>query len=158
MPSMKEISESDLERFWSKVDKTGDCWVWTASTTYWGYGRFFLKFNGQKKVYHAHRVSYYLSKGNIPKGKMICHVCDNPPCVNPDHLFLGDELSNIQDSSRKGRMHPGEKNGASKLTRKQVDEIRKIYKKGEVGYLKLAKRFGVASSTIRKIIVRKMWA
>ena len=82
-------------RFWSKVDKTGSCWVWTARCDKDGYGQF----DGKQ----AHRTIYSWEIGEIPVGLLVCHSCDNPPCVNPSHLWLGTAKDNAQDRENKGR-------------------------------------------------------
>ena len=89
------------ERFWEKVEKTDGCWKWTASTNGVGYGM--IRVSNKKHRDCAHRVSWMLAHGEIPKGKWILHKCDNPGCVNPEHLFLGDNTANVQDMHRKGR-------------------------------------------------------
>src|SRR4051812_22074657 len=88
-----------MERFWSKVDKTGECWLWTAYRDAAGYGRFGLA----GKVQKAHRVSYELAVGPIPAGAHVLHSCDNPPCVNPDHLRVGSRIDNMRDKFMRGR-------------------------------------------------------
>lgn len=88
------------ERFWEKVEKTDGCWLWTASLTNKGYGEFRLN---EPSPILAHRVAYELAHGPIPPGLFVCHHCDNPPCVRPDHLFLGTQKDNAQDMVRKGR-------------------------------------------------------
>ena len=90
------------ERFWAKVDKTGDCWLWTAAVSKTGYGKF--KFRSYD-VQPAHRVAWLLTHGQ-PAKLHVCHTCDNPLCVRPDHLFEGDDFANMGDASRKGRL-PG---------------------------------------------------
>jgi len=87
------------DAFWSKVDRTGDCWIWQSSRFATGYGR--VTYQG--KSAYSHRVSWTLTNGEIPNGFHVCHHCDNPPCVRPDHLFLGTPLDNMRDRDRKGR-------------------------------------------------------
>lgn len=89
------------ERFWPKVEKTDGCWLWTANTRPNGYGLF--------GSVGAHRVAYELCVGPIPSGMYVCHRCDNPACVRPDHLFVGTQLDNMRDMVTKGRgRQPGE--------------------------------------------------
>lgn len=89
-------------RFWEKVDKTGDCWVWTGArdSGRFQYGIFAA---AGRTLVKAHRFSYELHQGAIPDGMVICHRCDNPPCVRPDHLFAGTQKDNIHDMDAKGR-------------------------------------------------------
>jgi len=89
-----------MKRFFDKVEKTESCWLWIAGGRGKGYGSF--KING--KSIDAHRVSYELHNGEIPKEMHVCHTCDNTKCVNPDHLFLGSPKDNWQDGFNKGRI------------------------------------------------------
>lgn len=91
------------ERFWSHVDKSGDCWVWTSSRNQHGYGQVHF----QSRPRFAHRVSWILTNGEILNDLWVLHHCDNPPCVRPDHLFLGTPKDNSQDMVRKGRQRKG---------------------------------------------------
>ncbi len=89
------------ERFWEKVVRTDDCWVWTGATTpESGYGIISVEGRTTK----AHRVSYEMNVGPIPEGMFVCHHCDNPPCVRPDHLFVGTQADNLADGRAKGRI------------------------------------------------------
>lgn len=147
------------ERFWEKVDKRGpdECWEWGATKTRLGYGQ--LQIDGRSTS--AHRVSWELAYGPIPDGLCVCHHCDNPGCVNPTHLFLGTELDNARDRDCKGRQRSprlvGERNGQAKLTRKQVLEIRRRYKKGVMCQRELGVRYGVTQSMISMIVLGKSW-
>jgi hypothetical protein len=149
-------------RFFSKVIKTETCHVWAASKNPDGYGRFAL--NGKQEK--AHRVSWMLANGDIPKGKMICHHCDNPSCVNPDHLFLGDQSDNMIDMHNKGRhnmtdkswiktrrSYAGELNPRAKFTVADVQYIRA----SELSSTELAKRYGVHRNQIYWIRQYKTW-
>jgi len=145
------------QRFLTKVVKTDGCWNWTACKDRWGYGRF--KING--KHCGAHRVSYELYKNKIPEGLLIRHSCDNPACVNPDHLKLGTVQDNVDDRTKRGRhkcgYRKGEKNGSAKLTEADVLEIRQWL---EFGYTQrvIAEMFGVAHSRISMIKTGKHWS
>ena len=101
-----QSTEARTARFWERVDTTGECWLWTGHRNEDGYGTL----GWQYKQYSAHRLSYEIAYGAIPPGLCVCHRCDNPPCVRPDHLFLGTQADNMRDRYRKGRygkeVHP----------------------------------------------------
>jgi hypothetical protein len=123
--------------------------MWTAYTDRDGYGRFSLK--GKKK--RAHRVAARLD-GRDPTGQVVRHTCDNPGCVNPDHLKIGTPKDNAGDMVRRGRSPRGARNGQSKLTRREVRRIRAS--RSPSGFL--AGLFGVAASTIRTIRTGASWS
>lgn len=143
------------ERFWTRVNKTDTCWLWTGCKDRNGYG-LIGKGGRNGGCFFAHRLSWELHNGPIPDNLYVCHHCDIPLCCRPDHLFLGSQLDNIRDCSRKGRMHTGEANGGSKLTENQVREIRARYASGERIYA-IAGAFGVNQSCISMIVHRKSW-
>lgn len=147
------------ERFWSFVEKGPDCWLWTGSNDGDdGYGR--IK-RGPKNI-GSHRASWIIHFGEIPKGLQVCHTCDNPPCVRPDHLFLGTSRDNSQDCVSKGRRtvpdNRGSLSGLSKLTEDDVIAIRSAYIPRKMGNrAELAAKFGVSVSTVNSIIWRAHW-
>jgi hypothetical protein len=153
------------QRFWEKVDKTGDCWLWTAGL--WGsnkrfqYGKFF---DGSKHI-TAHRFALAESLGRpLGKNQKALHHCDNCLCVRPDHLFEGTQLDNIRDMARKGRGKKawiigdcaGEKNAHAKLTRSQVEEIRS--KAGTLQQAQIGELYGIKQAQVSKIVRRSCWA
>lgn len=146
------------QRFWEKVDKAGDCWVWRSTTNSSGYGWMGIK----GKMVAAHRYSWELHNGRIiPKGMYICHTCDNPPCVNPSHLFLGTSKDNTADKMAKGRMktthHKGELNGQAILTETQVIAMRSLRATKKLTYEKLGEMFGVTMSAAHRICTGGVW-
>lgn len=148
-----QFRESVKERFFKKIMKTESCWEWTGNRTVAGYGTLSVR----KVQNYAHRLSWEFLNGKIPEKMCICHTCDNPGCVNPEHLFLGTKKDNSDDMVSKKRNKFGSLCAASKLNEYQATEVRRLYSLGGFTYKYLSKRFGVSSSVIRKIIMRHMW-
>lgn len=148
---MIPITPFALERFWAKVNKTDYCWEWTGGKYPFGYGCF--KFHNQKTG--AHRFSWSIDNGVIPKGFSVLHKCDNPGCVNPVHLFLGTQQDNMTDRRNKWRHVYGETHTASKLTEQQVKDIWFNLKRESPSVL--AEKHHVSRRCIRAIYEGKNW-
>lgn len=140
----------------SSKDRQTGCINWIAvRDSSFGYGRFSWK----GKPYAAHRVAYRLQNGAIPEGCQVCHTCDNPACINPEHLWAGTQADNMLDKDRKGRGNRprGVNNSNSRFTEAQIIELRYLWRTGQYNYSDLAKRFGVSYVTISKIVNYKTW-
>ena len=173
-----------MMRFWSKVDRTsghgpeGDCWIWTASKMPAGYGRFCAS-KAERWWELAHRFSWFLVHGPIPKGVFICHRCDNPSCVNPAHLFAGSHGDNMRDMATKGRAakrcpvdrSEGSKRGYAahsekwkrgpghhnaKLDEEKVREIRQLWADGQ-SQQSIAGEYGLSQANVSSIVRRAAW-
>jgi hypothetical protein len=132
-------------RFWLSVTKSDGCWEWSKCRGVSGYGR--IQIN-QKSV-EAHRFSYEMHYGPIPEGMCVCHHCDNPACVRPDHLFLGTHGDNANDKINKGRQPAGEQLPQTKLTDSQVCLIREMCRRFPPTRLKSSVAYGVQSFLAR---------
>ena len=146
---MGNYQKSRVARFMEKVEKHANgCWIWKAcrvATT--GYGRF--------QADYAHRAAYQLFKGEIPAGFCVCHGCDRPECVNPEHLWLGSKRENSNDMARKGRAAQGETHTKAKISEGEVREIRSL--EGRLAQKDIARLYGVCPSNVRAILSRKTW-
>lgn len=131
------------EAFWSRVDKTDTCWLWTGTTTD-GYGIVRRRKIKPKGWLYAHRYSWMLTHGPIPPGALVLHTCDVRNCVRPDHLWLGSNADNLADMCQKDR-------STRKLTSAQVREVRERWAAGE-RQVDLAAEFGIAQTTISRTI------
>lgn len=144
------------DRFWKLVKKSGqnECWPFVGHTREWGYGWF----NGPTGPTNAHRVAYMLSKGPIPPGLFVCHSCDNPPCCNPSHLWVGTVGDNTRDMIKKGRSRQGAPRigSANHNTKLTPDAVREIIASND-SPSRLAAKHGVTSAAIYNIRHGKAW-
>lgn len=175
----KYNAEKLTEHFWSRINKDGrimphmphlgKCWEWTLATDVGGYG-YFKWFGIGKRV---HRISWMLNFGNVPDGLWVCHRCDNPCCVNPDHLFLGDAKANSDDMIKKGRRYQvrgdecmarrfpekvtGSNNGMAKLNESQVREIKRRILDDHL-QIRIAEDYKVSEAAIYAIKIGRNWS
>jgi hypothetical protein len=141
------------ESFWSRVDRTGECWLWTGSIdAKTGYGR--LHYQGRQVT--AHRLAYELVRGPVPAGLYVCHSCDNRPCCRPSHFWAGTYADNMRDAFDKGRIQRGEAHGNAKLRPAAVLLIRALRAAGVPGVV-IARRFDVNPNTVYNIAAGRIW-
>lgn len=152
------------QRFWAKVNRNGaavrpdlgQCWEWTgAQLSGVGYGR--MRIAGKEML--AHRLSWEMHHEQPPSDLCICHRCDNRLCVRPDHLFLGTRAENNLDAQNKGRTRgpTSENSHRAKLTRVEVDEIRRTYQRGGFSQERMGKMFGVTRTAISNVVRGRTW-
>ena len=155
-------------RFWEKVRRGDGCWEWQGHRNKDGYGQFQIGY----KRWMAHRFSWFLHFGGDPGALYVCHHCDNPACVRPDHLFLGTAADNSIDAWLKGRiprgamtpvvLHPenvarGERHHNSRLTDDLVRALRERYATGQYTHTSLAREYGVSPMTVGRVVRRELW-
>ncbi len=168
-PTASERDHADRARFWSHVDKSDECWTWTAGRNRSGYGKF--KIGG--RTLGAHRVAFAWEHGDAA-GLLACHHCDNPACVRPSHMFAGTPDDNMQDKVRKGRQSRGASHSQAvcagerrilrgsemsfaKLTEAVIPEIRAMHAAGGHTLGEIAARFGISRQTVLNVASRKTW-
>lgn len=139
------------ERFWSRVEKTPECWTWTRACYRNGYGAFSI--GGRNRL--AHRVAWFLTYGEWPD-RMVLHSCDNRRCVRPDHLFLGTAKDNTRDMMQKGRGLALGRFPNAKLTEADVVRIKELRGRGQ-SQGSVARAFGVNAATVREITKGESW-
>jgi HNH endonuclease len=143
-----------VERLWAKVDKGIGCWLWTGTKTQGGYGRIRGEEHENYATHLVHRVMWEIFNGPVPKGFFVCHKCDVPYCVNPQHLFLGTAADNAADCVSKNRQNQGVRHGRAKLTDWGVKEIRR---RTDMPAVALAKAFMVSLATIYMVKNGERW-
>ncbi len=162
---------SSIDKFWAHVRKSDSCWEWIGGKKESGYGYF----DPGPRIprARAHRWIYQYLNGPVDPKVHVCHICDNPGCVRPDHLFMGTDADNMRDCARKGRhgmqRHPersslhtmlvrpkGEQHGSAKLTADQVREMRRLKREG-VSARELGKQFGIHPGYVSKIVSSRKW-
>jgi len=145
-------------RFWEYMDSSGgpdSCWEWSSYKNPQGYGK--VKHKG--KSYFSHRYAWILTNGEIPEGMLVCHRCDNPPCCNPKHLFIGTYLDNSRDKFSKGRQRYicGVENNQAKLNPEIVQKIRHLYSTGDYTQIGLGRHLGIPRTTVRNVLIGRTW-
>lgn len=140
-------------RFRERVQKGEGCWLWQGKTDKDGYGILMVECRKMR----AHRFAYELENGPIQSGLHVCHRCDTPACVRPDHLFLGTNADNLADMRRKGRDNPprGERHRKHILTEKLVAAIRLLGRK--MGYRRISHQLGVSRGAVRDVLTGATW-
>ena len=142
---MKHPSIDDfIKKFWDAVDQSGDCWLWKKSTSGKGYGQ--TAYN--RKHLRSHRVAYEFAYGPIPKGMKVLHSCDNPPCCNPGHLFLGTTKDNSVDMVAKGRSKSG-------ISFDQARTIRRMFYEERISVSDICQKTQKEISTITRILTNR---
>ncbi len=147
--SPQSLRETFIRRLEHYIEKSDGCWRWKGCLSTRGYGKIFF----HRKHWSAHRAAWTVYKGSIPKGKIICHTCDNPQCTNPDHLFIGTFKDNTIDAAKKARL--------SRLGM-TVEDIRSIKKElihtHYEDYKQIAKKYGLTEEYIKRIAKGERWS
>ena len=153
------VGEPWSVRFWAKVDKGSGCWLWQGTRDSSGYGMVTI-LKPRRTTTKAHRMAWTLTNGPIPDGLLVCHHCDTPQCVRPDHLFLGTAKDNAHDKMAKGRLRvghvKGEQCGRAKLTEAAVRDIRASVAAG-TRQVRMAEKYNVSPMTICDIVHGRRW-
>ena len=159
------LTPNDLARFWTKVDLSGDCWLWKGCVLKsGGYGSFGIRRDGNSLQLRAHVIAWELTYGPVPDGLVVCHHCDVPACVRPAHLFTGTRGDNIRDCRAKGRWHrptgtggvPGERHHNAKLTEALVRQLRTEAAQG-FSRATIARRHSLPYYAVVDAVLRRTW-
>ena len=151
--------KTPIERWLNKVvEAENGCMLWTGSKTRGGYGHFRMFINGVWKMYKAHRFAYeYFNNVKLDSDTLVCHKCDNPACVNKDHLFIGNNQDNINDMMSKGRNKFGRKPEHRWLNQEIADKIRLTYSTSEYTMKQVGEMFNTSASQVERIVNNKIW-
>lgn len=152
-PSHLRPLRTPADTFWHFTQRGDGCWLWTGGVQSKGYGTFSF----DDTPFYAHRFSYELHKGAIPSGMCVCHHCDTPRCVNPEHLFLGTPKDNSVDMAAKGRSVSGDRCHWARLTSSQVIELRSLFATGQWTGKQLAERYGISPTHVYACAHRRFW-
>lgn len=157
------LTLAQAERFWTKVQicSHGEacqdcCWMWDGGLDPYGYGFYSTRLHDAKTNFRVTRLIWVLVYGEIPEGLLMLHRCDNPPCCNPAHLWVGTQTDNQQDSIRKGRRPLGEQHPQARLTEEQVRHLRQLRDAGW-SYTALMRVYGSGHNTVRAAVNRHTW-
>lgn len=144
----------ETQQSWPTTKPESSCVEWSGYRDKHGYGR--ASFDGRTDS--AHRIAWQLANGPVPVGLCVLHKCDNPPCINPEHLFLGTQADNLADMTAKGRRGAvrGEQHPLAKLTREEVVCLRQLVAAGEPGR-SVARRYGISHTQVQRIVARLRW-
>ena len=149
----EKYSEETVQRFQQKVNKTPGCWLWVGAQNNLGYGQLRV----QHKALYAHRMAYEIYKARLQPGEVVRHSCDNPSCVNPEHLLAGTKADNSQDALNRERFGAQRTPGNAKLTWESVREIRKLLATTSHTKQAIAKMFNIGAKTVYHIQVNNQW-
>jgi hypothetical protein len=152
----QDLSQEFKDRFLTHFRQSDGCWIWFGCRNRFGYGQIHYALHPCRFIM-AHRASWLIFKGEIPKGIQVLHHCDIPWCISPDHLFLGTQQDNVDDMWNKGRANVESAHHAlQKLTSEQAVEIQRLYATGGYFHRHIATMFGVSTSTIKSIVNRQV--
>jgi hypothetical protein len=157
---MDTFPQKAIDRFWDRVDKQRDgCWRWIMGPTNSGYGLMYVRYLGKRtsQMLSAHRFSYQLHYGPIPKGMSVLHRCDVKLCVNPGHLYLGTARDNARDAQQRGQKKIGEDVSWAKLTAIQVRMARILYDAGVCSNKELAAKYGLTTGGMYTALSGRSW-
>ena len=148
--------EIDEKKFLSQIEISDGCWAWLGATRTGGYGEFWS--DSPKRLLASHRISWGLHFGDIPEGLSVLHKCDNPRCVNPEHLFVGTQADNIHDMVRKGRKRGGAPTGEKHFRAVLSSAASKELLEATGTIREISRRFSVSLSTVKRVRAKTHWS